>query len=350
VIEPDRYSDPVADVYEAVPNFSEGRDASLVNALGAGNEVLDVHADASHHRCVVTLVTCDASALVKTLFQRIRLAAEKIDVRQHQGVHPRLGVADVVPIVPLGSASLSQAEAVARELAERVWRDLRIPVCYYGSLAKGRRLAEIRRGAVPPDLGSGAHPSAGICCIAARPPLVAWNLVLLLPWEMVQRVAAEVRQPGVQALAFQLSGGRVQLSLNLTRPFVTGVAQIYAEVRRLTGQRGQAELVGLCPAAAAGPGCDGGLLEARLAARAAREMANGASPELAGELQRLGARLKALPADQAGIRQGSDWTEEIGRHLDGTGLLSPCAASLLRVAASGFDLALREHGMTPANP
>ncbi|MFZ0218346.1 MAG: hypothetical protein WAM30_20605, partial [Candidatus Dormiibacterota bacterium] len=253
-------------LWESVPNFSEGRDRRTIDEL-AGEDALDQHADALHHRCVVTLADDDPERLLDGLLRRVAVAVERIDLRTHEGLHPRLGAADVLPIVPLGAAAMTAAEDLARELAEEIWRRHRVPVYFYGSLAGGRRLAELRRArsAVPFDVGDRLHPTAGACCVGARRPLVALNLAFPLARARVSAALPAMRAlPGVQALTFPARGGLVQLSMNLTRPDEAGVARVVVEAERLLGLRSVPELVGLCPAAAAGPGCDGGLLEGRL--------------------------------------------------------------------------------------
>ncbi len=281
-------------LFEAVPNFSAGTDPDLLRALrGAG--ALDQHADPLHNRCVVTLVETDAARLRRALLERVGVARERIDLRSHRGLHPRLGAADVLPVVPLFGAPLEEARAIARRLAEEIWERHRIPTWFYGDLAGGRTLADLRRAAIPPpfDIGEVPHPTAGACCVGARPPLVAFNLVFNRPRREVSPLLPRLRaMAGVRALTFPLSGGRVQLSTNLTRPEELGVAALTDYVTELLGEPGRPELVGLCPAAAAGPGCDGGLLEARLIAHAA---------------SRLGARCQAGPGTerrQMGVRLG----------------------------------------------
>ena len=235
-------------VWEAVPNFSEGRDAALVAELGAGPDVLDVHADRDHNRCVVTLADARLDRLEASLLDRVALAVARIDLRAHGGVHPRVGAADVVPLVPLAGAAMADAVAAARRLGERLWRELRVPVFFYAEAAGGRRLADVRAGRARPDLGAGvhAHATAGAVCVGARPPLVAYNVVFpgLSP-AAARRVAAGVRElPGVQALAFALSGGRAQVSMNLTRPGEAGVPAAHRRACELAGASGQPELFG----------------------------------------------------------------------------------------------------------
>src|SRR5215472_11667169 len=275
--------------WEAVPNFSAGADAAMVARLAAGPSVLDVHADAEHDRCVVTIVEARLDRLATGLLDRVAIAVDGIDLRRHSGMHPRVGAADVVPLVPLGAASMGAAVAAAHRLGERVWRELRVPVFFYAEAAGGRRLADIRAGRVSPDLGGAPHPTAGSVCVGARWPLVAYNVAFeSLPLVAGRRVAAAMRElAGLQALAFALPGGRTQVSMNLTRPDETGVPSAYARACELAGSAGVPELVGLCPAGAAGPGCDGGLLEARLAALAARRAASSAEARGDEELARL---------------------------------------------------------------
>ncbi len=281
-------------LFEAVPNFSAGTDPVLLRAL-RGTGALDQHADPLHNRCVVTLVETEGSRLHRALMERVDVARARIDLRSHRGLHPRLGAVDVIPVVPLSGATLEAAGAIARRLAQEIWDRDRIPTWFYGELAGGRTLADLRRAAVPPsfDVGDTSHPTAGACCVGARPPLVAFNLVLHRPRRDVSAVLPRLRAlPGVRALTFPLPEERVQLSTNLTRLAEVGVATLARTVAELLGEPGEPELVGLCPAAAAGPGCDGGLLEARLIAHAAGRL--GARCRGAGDAERreMGERLE----------------------------------------------------------
>ncbi len=136
-------------VLEAVPNVSEARDAGIVGAIGEAFErhatLLDVHSDADHHRSVYTLVG-DEHGLVESLLAGIRVAVERIDLREHVGAHPRIGVADVVPLVPLEPSDLGRAVSAAHVLARRIGDELRLPVFLYGDAADGRRPVFFRRG------------------------------------------------------------------------------------------------------------------------------------------------------------------------------------------------------------
>src|SRR5215813_14890150 len=205
--------------FEAVPNFSEGRDGALSQMLAGDGHVLDIHSDADHNRSVLTLAGADLSSLSDALFAMVTIATERIDLRRHSGVHPRIGATDVVPFVPLGEAALSDAVSAALALGDRIWRELGVPVYFYGDAARGRRLADVRAGRVRPDLGGAHHPTAGAVCVGARQGLVAFNVAFSgLAMVRARQIASLMRElPGVQALAFQLSGGRAQISMNLTR-------------------------------------------------------------------------------------------------------------------------------------
>ena len=336
-------------VWEAVPNFSEGTDRALVDELGAGPCVLDTHADPEHHRSVVTLVDAQLERLTDELFDRVALAVERIDLRRHAGVHPRVGAADVVPLVPLGGASLAAAVAAAMRLGERVWRELRVPVFFYAEAAGGRRLADIRASRVGFDIGDAPHPTAGAVCIGARPPLVAYNLVFDgVDLVAGRRVAAGMRElPGVQALAFALSEGRTQLSMNLTRLGDVAVPAAYRRACELAGSQGEPELVGLCPAAAAGPGCGGGLLEARMAGLAAVQAASAAEVSgrreqalLAGRLAAEGRSLWCLDWSREAVLSGAQRAAELRRTLRAAGLATPDLEALLSVAVTGLGAAV----------
>jgi len=335
-------------VWEAVPNFSEGGDAALVGELAAGGGVLDVHADADHDRCVVTVVDTRLDRLTAAVLWRVALAIERIDLRRQAGVHPRVGAADVVPLVPLGGASMLATVTAARRLGERIWRELHVPVYFYAEAATGRRLADIRAGRARPDLGDTPHPTAGAVCVGARPPLVAYNVLFEgLPLAAGRRVAASMRElPGVQALAFALPGGRTQVSMNLTRPGDTGVAAAYRRVCELAGSRGAPELVGLCPAASAGPGCDGGLLEGRLAGLAARRAASAATSRgealapLAGRLAAEGRLLCAAASGQEAVLGAAERAATLRRLVRGAGLATPDLETMLGVAGAGLRAAV----------
>jgi glutamate formiminotransferase / 5-formyltetrahydrofolate cyclo-ligase len=331
-----------------------------VRELGAGPHTLDVHADADHNRSVVTLAAASADELVEELVAKVALALERIDLVSHRGVHPRVGAADVIPIVPLAGAGMEQAVAAARRLGRRLWRELGLPVFYYAEAGSGRKLAELRRGGSSPDEGGPAlHPRAGAVCVGARRPLVAYNIAFTgISEPVLQRLVPGMRRlPGVQALAFPLSGGRVQLSMNLTALDATAVGQAYAAATQLAGQQGTPELVGLCPAAAAGPGCDGGLLEARLAAAGAAAGAAAARRRGDEEHERLAVRLaaeaqslKALGGDQEAVLGGAERALALIRLLRAAHLAESQSEALLWAASTGFREAFSRETLSGAEP
>jgi glutamate formiminotransferase len=289
---------------ESVPNFSEGRDtetlAALRSALAARADVLDVHADADHNRSVFTVVADDAD-LVDALLAAIACARDRIDLRRHTGAHPRIGAADVVPVVPVRPADDGRARAAARRLAERVGEELELPVFLYGDSAPGRGPAFFRRGGpdelqrridhgeLAPDYGPARlDERAGGVIIGARRPLIAFNVNLRTDdVEIARKIASSVREtdggfPGVRALGLALPGaGHAQVSMNVEDYEAAAlhdiVARIEAEAAAHDVEVAGSELVGLMPAAAAAAaagaqlridGFDGSrLLELRLLAR-----------------------------------------------------------------------------------
>jgi glutamate formiminotransferase len=263
---------------ESVPNFSEGRDRegieALRQALAACAEVLDVHADADHNRAVFTLVG-EESALVDALVAGIACARERIDLRRHEGAHPRIGVADVVPLVPIRPDDRLRAQAAAREVASRVGEELGLPVFLYGDLAPGRGPAFFRRGGpeelqrridageLRPDFGpSQLDAAAGGVIVGARRPLIAFNVNLATTDVAVAKaIATVVRErdggfPGVRALGLELPrAGHVQVSMNVEDYEASALHEIVERIELEARARGvdvrDAELVGLMPAGAA---------------------------------------------------------------------------------------------------
>ena len=273
---------------EAVPNASEGRRAEVVSAIGSAFAqdavLLDTHADADHNRSVFTLAA-EEGELVESLLAGIAAAVEHIDLREHVGVHPRVGAVDVVPVVPFASESMERAKSVARLVAARVGEELRLPVFLYGQVGDERRrpayfrrggLDELRRrvdaGELVPDEGPGhVDPRSGAVLVGARHALVAYNLDLTTEdARIAQAVAASVRESsggmrGVQAIGLRLPGsGRTQVSMNVIDVDVAPLHEVVERVRREAGARGVSvsggELVGLVPervvAAAAGAGAE----------------------------------------------------------------------------------------------
>ena len=264
---------------ESVPNVSEGRDAEAIRVIGAAfgsrARLLDVHSDVDHNRSVFTLVGSDGDeALAESLVAGIAAACGVVDLRRHEGVHPRIGAADVVPIVPIQANDMERACEVAVGLGRRVGADLGLPVFLYGEVGGGRRPAFFRRGGpeelqsridageLAPDFGPArVDPATGGVLVGARKPLVAFNVVLASDdTDVARAVAAAVREsgsglPGVQALGLRLtSSGRAQVSMNLIDLDRAALHEVVERVAREAAGRGvaleSAELVGLLPAAA----------------------------------------------------------------------------------------------------
>lgn len=233
---------------ECVVNVSEGRRADVLAQLvaSAGPDLLDTHTDADHNRTVFTLVGEDAPRALA------RAAVELVDLRAHDGVHPRLGVVDVVPFVPLGPATMADALAARDRFLAWLAATLGVPGFAYGperALPEVRRLAF--RGLVP-DAGPPApHPTAGASAVGARPVLVAWNVWLTEPdVDLARRVAKAVRSPHLRALGLPVAGG-AQVSMNLVATDVVGPAEAWDRVAELAPVD-RAELVGLVPRAVLG--------------------------------------------------------------------------------------------------
>jgi glutamate formiminotransferase len=262
---------------ESVPNFSEGRDRATIDALAAALDgparLLDVHSDEDHNRSVFTLVG-DEGELVESLLAGIACARERIDLRRHEGAHPRIGAADVVPLVPLAPDDMERARSAGRALAVRVGEELALPVFLYGELAPGRGPAFFRQGGVEelmrrlesgdlaPDFGPARlDERAGAVLIGARRPLIAFNVNLRGPLQVAQEVARAVRErdggfPGVRALGLELPrAGLVQVSMNVEDYEAAALHEIVERVEREATARGAevigSELVGLMPAGAA---------------------------------------------------------------------------------------------------
>ena len=262
---------------ESVPNFSEGRDAGTIealrSALSAHADVLDVHADADHNRSVFTLVGDDTS-LVESLLAGIACARERIDLRRHEGAHPRIGAADVVPIVALEPSDRDRAQDCALRLADRIGNELGLAVFLYGDSAPERGPAFYRRGGpaelqrridggeLRPDFGPAQlDERAGGVIVGARRPLIAFNVNLATDdVETARAIAAVVREkgggfPGVRALGLFLpSAGQAQVSMNVEDYEAAALHEIVNRVEKEARARdveiADAELVGLMPAGA----------------------------------------------------------------------------------------------------
>ncbi len=261
---------------ECVPNFSTGRDPlvieAIVNAIAStpGVLLLGHESDFDHNRSVVTFAA-ELPAIVEAAVRGVERASELIDLNQHQGVHPRLGAADVVPFIPLAGSTIDDAIRAAHQAGEEIWRRLNIPVYFYENAARSpdrRPLQKVRRRGFEqlltdfathaPDQGQAPHPSAGAALVGARDFLIAYNIVLASrDLAIAQRIAAAIREssggfPFVKALGLYLpSADRVQVSMNLTNFGKIPLAEVYATVETQARAEGTSiyasELVGFIP-------------------------------------------------------------------------------------------------------
>jgi glutamate formiminotransferase / 5-formyltetrahydrofolate cyclo-ligase len=267
-------------VVECVPNFSEGADARRVEAIvaamsGAGASLLDWSMDADHNRSVVTLAGPPA-AIVEAAVRGVGKAVELIDLTRQQGVHPRIGAADVIPFVPVSGVKLEQCVLLARQAGLEIWRRFGVPVFFYEAAAARpdrANLEDVRRGQFEglreavskdpsrrPDLGGpDLHPTAGACAVGARKFLVAWNLYFdSSDVSIVRAIAREIRAAsgglrGVKAMGV-LAHGRAQLSMNITDFESTPISHVYRRVATLAARHhaeiAEGEIIGLIPEAA----------------------------------------------------------------------------------------------------
>lgn len=267
-------------IVECVPNFSEGRDVRRVEAIiGAmrveGVHLLDWSMDADYNRAVVTIAGGPA-AVVEAAVRGAGKAAELIDLTRQQGLHPRIGAADVIPFVPISGIKLEQCVLLARQAGAEIWQRFGIPIYFYEAAAARPdrvNLEDIRRGqfeelreavrkepARRPDLGGPAlHPTAGACAVGARKALVAYNLYFdSSDVAVVRAMAREIRASSgglktVKALGV-LTQGRIQLALNITDFEATPVSKVYSTVSQLALRHKvalvESEIVGLLPEAA----------------------------------------------------------------------------------------------------
>ncbi len=270
-----------ARLLEAVPNFSEGRDPDVVREIveamrATGADVLDWSADPDHHRSVVTVVG-RPDAVEEAAVAGARVAVDRIDLRKHRGVHPRIGALDVLPFVPLMGLTMADARSSAHRVGARIASDLGVPIFFYAEASEppGRTLPELRRGGFEaladawpvdrrPDLlpprwqHAGAHPSAGVSCVGARQLLLAWNVVIRgLTLDAASAVAEALRETGggfkgVRALALALPiRGALQISMNLERLAETAPMTVFRKLEELVERAGgsivETEVIGMAP-------------------------------------------------------------------------------------------------------
>jgi glutamate formiminotransferase/formiminotetrahydrofolate cyclodeaminase len=387
---------------ECVPNFSDGRNADVLEALRAaitsvpGARLLDVQADADHHRSVFTFVAPPEAALAAA-FRAVRVARERIDLTTHAGEHPRMGAADVVPFVPVEGVTMDDCVALARRLGERIGTELEIPVYLYGRAAtrpSRERLPDVRKGEFEglrdligtdperdPDYGPRrVHPTAGATAVGARPFLVAYNVYLAGGDEaLAKAIAKKVRAsggglPAVQAMGITVAGAP-QVSMNLLDIDATPMHEVYEAVAREARAAGAevawSEIVGLVPERAVHRAAEAyfrlrepvepHLIEARVRA--------GAGPALAGFLDRvasasptpgggtvaavagaLGAALAAMIARLTiGRRKYAEVDAEFRALLDEAETLRGRLVALGEADAAAFDAVSAAYGL-PKEP
>ncbi len=266
---------------ECIPNFSEGREESILRALAdaarsvPGVSLLDYSADASHNRSVYTMAGTP-EGIGEAAFLLTKIASERIDLRKHNGEHPRVGAADVIPFVPLNGTEMMECVALSKYVAERISRELKIPTYLYEESAvteNKKNLADIRRGGFEnlsekmklpewkPDFGQAVpHPSAGTTVIGARGLLIAFNVNLnTADIRIANKIAKAVRSsngglPFCKAIGVQLSPDTAQVSMNMTNYEFTPLYEAFNAVEAEAARHGVtvrgSELIGLCPSKA----------------------------------------------------------------------------------------------------
>ena len=267
-------------IVECVPNFSEGREPDIIKVIM--NEidsvqhvkVLDLNSDIDHNRSVITFIG-QPSAVIEAAVAAVRAASRLINLNKHQGVHPRIGAADVVPIVPIRGISMDECVALARELAKRIWNEIEVPTYLYGfaALREDRiRLERVRMKGFEqmrelvtkdktkqPDFGGPVlHPTAGATIVGARAPLIAFNVNLnSTDLNAAKKIAEAVREKnsgliGLKALGLELKRlACVQVSTNITRTDVVSPYAVFEKIKGAAEKRGisvkGSELIGLVP-------------------------------------------------------------------------------------------------------
>ena len=260
------------EIVECVPNFSEGRDSAIVDAIaGAIASVPDVAVlhqtmDPDHNRSVITFAGAPHHVM-EAAVRGMERAITLIDLRRHHGVHPRIGAADVVPFIPIRGISLAGCARLAEDAGQEIWRRLRVPVYLYEAAARRedwKRLENVRRDAAAsiPDIGGPQfHPTAGAVAVGARKFLIAWNVNLkTADAGIAKAIARKIRAssggfPHVKALGLMLSSrNQAQVSMNLTDFEITPMRVVFDEIQRLAEAQGTSidasELIGLIPQAA----------------------------------------------------------------------------------------------------
>ena len=266
---------------ECVPNFSEGSDLFVIDHIVSvlkSVKVMDLHSDPDHNRSVVTFAG-EPEAVKEAAFALTQRAMQLLDIREHNGVHPFIGVVDVIPFVPLEGSTMQDAVILSHQLGQEFWEKLKLPVYYYGEAAKipeRKELPYVRRGGYSilkqeindphrrPDVGEGLHVTAGAVAVGARNYLIAFNVNLdTRDRDIARSIAKNIREkdgglPGVRALGVELeSRGTTQVTINVVDHQETSLKKVFDEVKKWAKEYQvqiiDSEIVGLIPAAAAFP-------------------------------------------------------------------------------------------------
>jgi len=269
-------------MFECVPNFSEGEDEILISQIVSAiktAKVLDVHSDPDHNRSVVTMIG-EADQIKQAAFDLTMRAMQLLDIKEHSGAHPFIGVVDVIPFIPLKGSKMEDAIKLAHKLGVELWDKLKLPVYYYGEAAKiaeRKELSYVRSGGYNtlkieinekhrrPDVGEGLHQNAGAAAVGARNFLIAYNINLKTnELDIAKSIARNIREKsgglaGVRALGMELkSRGITQVSINIIDHKETSLRHVFDEVKVWAREYGveiiESELVGLIPKDAVFPG------------------------------------------------------------------------------------------------
>ena len=266
-------------IIECVPNFSEGEDPSLIEDIISAIKtvkVINVHSDPDHNRSVVTFLG-EPQAVKQADFDLTERAMQLLDIREHQGAHPFMGVMDVIPFIPVAGCSMRDAVNLAHSLGDELWEKLKLPVFFYGEAAKipeRKDLSYVRKGGYAilkkeikephrkPDVGHGLHVTAGAVAVGARNYLIAFNVNLNTPdRDLAKSIAKNIREkdgglPGVRALGVELpSRGITQVTINIIDHQETSLKKVFDQVKKWAKEYQveiiESEIVGLIPASAA---------------------------------------------------------------------------------------------------
>jgi glutamate formiminotransferase len=262
-------------IIECVPNFSEGVDLALVDSIVSSiktAKVANLHSDPDHNRSVVTIVG-SPKQVKQAAFDLTERAMQLLDINQHVGVHPFIGVVDVIPFIPIIDSSIEETCDLAHQFGRDLWEMLKLPVYLYGVAAikdEHRELPYVRRGGYPalreergdphrkPDIGHGLHVTAGAVAVGVRDFLIAFNVNLATPdIDIARSIARNIREkngglPGIRALGVELkSRGITQVTINVTNHRMTSLAKVFDEVKKWAKEYKveivESEIVGLVP-------------------------------------------------------------------------------------------------------